>query len=590
MRKVKRTYQQSIFIYFFAAFSVFTVTIFAFQYQREKKFRTSQLETRLDDIARIASAYIDHCEMDRTGDFAPMDSLISFLPDSNVRITVIDPFGVVKYDNFVSEYLSMENHLTRPEVQKALKLESGGIVRHSSTTGQDFYYYARSFDKYFVRCAVVYNIEVKNFLKTDRVFVFFMLALFLIVGGLLYLVTQRLGEFVNKLRDFAVRAGKNEAIDTTLKLSDSEFDEIQKQIIQIYVNLKTARDELAAEKDRLYNHLMALNEGIALFTSEKKKILSNSHFIQYINIISDPSSITPEMFFQIEEMQEIIARIDQNLVSDVMIFPENLPHFEITVSKNDKYFRVQAIVFMDKSFEILISDITKPEKRQKLKQQLTSNIAHELRTPLTSMYGYLDTILHSKDIGKSKTRYFVERAFIQCERLSTLLNDVSLLNKIEDAGDLYPFSRVNLKPVVEEIIENLSPRLQERNISVHLSFKSKVKVMGNESLLSSIFQNLIENSINYAGENVEIHIEQYLEDKTYYYFTYSDTGPGVPEEHLHRIFERFYRVDTGRSRSSGGTGLGLSIVKNAVQLQKGEISVRNRAEGGLLFLFSLSKR
>lgn len=589
MARIKRTYQQRIFIYFFIAFTVFLVSVLSFQYKREKNFKTTLLETRLDNIAGVVSGYIGHYQMTVLNDFGGLDSLKSILRDRDVRITVILEDGIVGYDSYVVEYEKMENHLQRPEVQKALYSGQGGNIRHSSTTNQDFYYYARSFDGYFVRCAVVYDLVVKDFLKTERIFIFFIIAQFFIIGGLLYLVTNRLGEFIKKLRDFAVRAGKNEAIDASSDISDSEFGDIQKQIIQIYGNLKTARDELSAEKDRLYNHLLALNEGIALFSPEKEKILANSNFIQYINMISDRSSISAELFFEIEEMQEIIQQVDDTLDSDVTLSSKNLPHFSATVSKNEKYFNLQAIVFLDKSFEILISDVTKPEKRRILKQQLTSNIAHELKTPLASIKGYLETILNNRNLKKEKTQYFVERAYNQCERLNILLNDVSLLNNIEDAGELFEFSKVKLRSLVEDVIENLGSRLKEQNISVKLDIDSSVKVNGNDSLISSIFQNFIENSINYAGEGIEITISQYLEDQSFFYFNFSDTGIGVAEEHLQRIFERFYRVDEGRTRASGGTGLGLAIVKNAIQLHKGDISVRNRAEGGLEFLFSLAK-
>ncbi len=220
---------------------------------------------------------------------------------------------------------------------------------------------------------------------------------------------------------------------------------------------------------------------------------------------------------------------------------------------------------------------------------MTSNIAHELKTPLASIKGYLETILNNKNLPKEKLDYFIERAFIQSERLNDLLNDISLLNNIEDAGDLFELKDVHLRPLVMDVIENLESRLNEKNILVQVSIDDRAMVYGNDSLLSSIFQNFIENTINYAGENVNVQIKQYLEDEKFYYLSYSDSGKGIPEKHLARIFERFYRADEGRTREKGGTGLGLSIVKNAVQLHKGEISVRNKPEGGLEFLFSLAK-
>ncbi|MFH1000872.1 MAG: HAMP domain-containing sensor histidine kinase, partial [Bacteroidota bacterium] len=452
-----------------------------------------------------------------------------------------------------------------------------------------FYYFAHFYKDYLIRCAVVYDVDVKNFLKTTQVFIFFMLVLFLIMGGILYLVTRQLGEFINKLRDFAIQAGRDENIDTQLSFADTEFGDIRRQIVQIYGRLKNAKEDLTAEKERLFNHLHALNEGIAFFSSNKEKILANSHFIQYINLIAEHSSVSANLLFEIADFKPLINQIDSYLDDTVAINPKALPHISITISKNEMYYQVQSIVFADKSFEILIRDITRPEKRRLLKQQLTSNIAHELKTPLASIKGYMETILNSKELSKEKQIYFVQRAYFQSERLNMLLNDISLLNNIEYAGDLFEFKEIKLLPLVNDVIENFENRLSEKNIHINISIDENLKVFGNDSLLSSIFQNLMENTINYAGDKTTISIRQYEEDERFCYLSYSDTGKGIPEEHLPRIFERFYRIDEGRTRTNGGTGLGLAIVKNAVQLHKGEISVRNSAKGGLEFLFKLSK-
>ena len=483
----------------------------------------------------------------------------------------------------------MENHLHRPEIQKALYNGRGSSIRTSHTTGQNFYYYARFYHPYFVRCAVIYDLKIQNFLNNERLLLLFMFSMFVVMSFILYLVTRKLGEFITKLRDFAVRAGKDENIDPNIQFPDSEFGDIRRQIIYIYDRLKRAKDDLSAEKEKLFNHLHALNEGIAFFSSGKEKILANSHFIHYINLISERSTISVNAIFEIKDFQPLMKQLDNYLKPDITISHRNLPQHEITIEKNEKYYKIQGIVFTDKSFELLIEDITRPEKRRLLKQQLTSNIAHELKTPLASIKGYLETIINNPDIPSDKLVYFVGRAFNQSERLHALLNDISLLNNIEDAGDLFEFKKVRLRPLIKDVIENLESRMDQRAILVEMHISDQIMVYGNDSLLSSIFQNFIENTINYAGTNLIVQIRQYLEDEKYYYFSYSDNGKGIPEEHLGRIFERFYRIESGRTRETGGTGLGLSIVKNAVQLHKGEISVRNKPEGGLEFLFSLAK-
>ncbi|MCY1722581.1 ATP-binding protein [Prolixibacteraceae bacterium Z1-6] len=570
---------------------LFTVAILLFQLQRERNYKTDQLENTLKNVTEVTHNYIEHYGLLQSQNFHQADTLKYLIPQQNIRITVINKKGVVLYDSFVDDYSSMENHFERPEVQKALYSEEGSNIRHSETTGQDFYYYAHNYGDYFVRTAMVYNVEVENFLKAERFFIFFIIGIFLIIWLIINELTKRLSISITKLKDFAIKAGKNEPIEEDeSEFPDHELGEIGAQIVKIYNKLRKAKDDVAMEKDRLFNHMNILNEGISFFKSNKEKMLANSHFIQYVSMISDSSTISAENFFNIPEFDRINAFLDENLEKDTEFLNSELPQLEYTISKNESYFKVLCIVFADKSFEILITDVTRPEKRRLLKQQLTSNIAHELKTPLASIKGYIETLMGNPNIDKEKQQYFIERAHAQSERLNLLLNDISLLNNIEDAGELFEFKQVNVKHIVSDVIENLESRLASKNIKCRLNIDDEVLVHGNDSLLSSVFQNLIENSINYAGQNVSIEVKNYLEDKKYYYFSYSDTGVGIPEEHLHRIFERFYRIDSGRTREMGGTGLGLSIVKNAVLLHKGKISARNKEDGGIEFLFTLAKK
>lgn len=227
------------------------------------------------------------------------------------------------------------------------------------------------------------------------------------------------------------------------------------------------------------------------------------------------------------------------------------------------------------------------EETKRYKQELTHNVAHELKTPVAGIMGYLETLLQQENIEKEQSRFFLERAYAQTIRLSAIINDISILNKIEEAPDKFGIETINIHNCIDEIRSDLSFRLEEKRIEFHNMVDEKLEIQGSYILIYSLFKNLIDNSVDHAGDGVKIFIENTSALSGFAGFRYYDTGKGVAEEHRVRIFERFYRVEKGRSRKSGGSGLGLSIVKNAVTLHKGTIKAGNHPNGGLQFEFTL---
>ena len=233
--------------------------------------------------------------------------------------------------------------------------------------------------------------------------------------------------------------------------------------------------------------------------------------------------------------------------------------------------------------------LEKTRKEQSiLKHQLTQNIAHELKTPVASIQGYVETILDNPNIEEKSRELFLKRSYAQCQRLTSLLQDISTLNRMDDARDFMDFNQVDISATVENIERETALQLEQKKMTFENRLPANIRIRGNQSLIYSVFRNLTDNAIAYAGEGTSITVTA-KEDTDRWFFCFQDNGIGVPQEHLARLFERFYRVDKGRSRKMGGTGLGLAIVKNAVLLHGGTISVCNRPTGGLQFDFSLKK-
>ncbi len=229
------------------------------------------------------------------------------------------------------------------------------------------------------------------------------------------------------------------------------------------------------------------------------------------------------------------------------------------------------------------------QEKNRLKRQLTNNINHELKTPIASIQVCLETLLSGINLTEEKRQELIERCYTNNERLRKLLADVSLITRMEDGSSLIGKEKVLINTIIEELENEMLIMPEDERLILHNNFNEQVTIEGNISLIGSIFQNLTENAIAYSkGKNIYISLIENTETECKIRF--EDDGCGVEEKQLSRLFERFYRVDKGRSRQLGGTGLGLAIVKHAVQFHGGTISVCNRKNGGLRFDFALKKQ
>ena len=228
-------------------------------------------------------------------------------------------------------------------------------------------------------------------------------------------------------------------------------------------------------------------------------------------------------------------------------------------------------------------------KENQMRRELTQNISHELKTPVASILGYTDTILDDPQMNSETQRQFIERTNAQARRLTALLQDISTLNRMDYAAHQLTMERTDVSAIVSDIIQETSIALEKRRMTLNNCLPQDIIIQGNPSLIYSIFRNLIDNAINYAGEGTTINMSAELMDDEWA-FCFSDNGVGIAAEHLPRIFERFYRIDKSRSRQVGGTGLGLAIVKNAVLLHGGTIIANPAEDAGLEFRFTLKIR
>ena len=575
-------FSQRLFWSVFFMFLGFTVCFLLFQYQREREFAQEKLNNVLSNYNyQLFRKCQQSTDINKT-----VISFMDDIPQKDLRVTIIDPSGDVLFDNSGTD--EFNNHNDRSEVRKARLYNEGFAIRSSESTGKRYFYSASNIGGYIYRSALPYDPYVRGILTVNKDFIYFMALMTLIFFFVLSRFTFSIGKTISKLRDFALNVEKDRMPAVDYVFPNDELGDISQNIVTLYHRQQKAKNELSMEREKLIKHFQYSKEGFAMFTSEGREILSNILFIQFINVISDTQIHQVEDVTDIAELEPIRTFLNKNIRN--LNRNKKVLRESVTIDKNGKIFLIECILFLDNSYEISINDISRQEEESRMKRQLTQNVSHELKTPVSSIQGYLETILSNPDLSPDKRQFFLERCYSQSTRLTGLLRDISVLNRLDEASEMFDLTEVNITKLIAEIQKECSQDMEEKHITSEIILPGDPTVFGNNSLLYSIFRNLYDNAIAYAGENIRITVNCYKEDPKYYYFSFSDNGVGIPEEHINRIFERFYRVDKGRSRKIGGTGLGLSIVKNGVNFHKGQISAKSSPGKGVTFFFTLKKK
>ncbi len=584
---IKLSYKYKLLLSFTATFAVFAAVLVAFEMSHEQSYSARLLRERLQCYADLAAGIMER----DTGKVATkkIEHFVTTLPDSAIRLTIMRHNGSVLYESEHNAPERMGNHADRPEVVEALTKTDGYDIRESATMKAEYFYYAKSYPHFIVRVALPYTPDIRNFLRPSSVFLWFVLIVFPIVIVMLIFLSDRMGKSISRLRTFINEAERGRLSYVKIDFPHSELGEIGRKIMEAYKELDEKGREARAGRERLLKHFQYFEGGIAIFNDRREIIYANPRFTQYVNAIlpnptGDISTLWDDPAFspalQYVQLNNQTGRTPSGTA----------PVTRFTITSGGTHFSVQVLIYSEGDFEITLYDITHAEKNHVIKQQMSNNITHELRTPVSSIRGYIETIMECKGLSEEKKMYFLQRAHNQVLRLTELIRDVSIINKVEEAPETMTKEIIHPAEIMDDVLEELRAKIEEAGIKTESLIPQDTEVYGNYSLVYSIFRNLVENSVRYAGQGVTIHAECYKSGDDFCYFLFYDTGKGCPEKHLPRLFERFYRAEEGRTRELGGSGLGLSIVRNAVTFHHGNITVRNRKSGGLEFLFTLQRK
>ncbi|CAM3405022.1 MULTISPECIES: two-component system histidine kinase PnpS [Saccharibacillus] len=510
------------------------------------------------------------------------------------RVTFVDREGRVIGDS-QSDPSSMDNHLDREEIRTSRPDRPGHAVRYSDTLGRDMLYVAApivsdgGFDGY-IRLSMSLAIVEEGLQRGWIIMGSALVVLFLIAAAVSYRLAKGLTRPIEHIMDTANRISK---LDYDARVGPMRRDEIG----QLGASIDNMADSLQAQmltirdnESLLQNVLDNMTGGIIMVDEQENIGLVNRQAQRMLGIRSD--RVVGRPYVELKRFYELTRFIEEGLQRKVRM------HDELTLFvPEERLITLDGVpmTVRDKSYHgmlFLFQDISDIRRLERMRSEFVANVSHELKTPVAAVQGFAETLLAGGVKDEETARSFLKIIYDEGDRLNRLIGDILDLSKIESRRIQLDYAPVHVLTLFESVSKVLEGAAEHKRIEIRLNVPEELFIEADEDRLRQIFINLVGNGVSYTpeGGRIVIKVEEFADgeyEDERVRFSIADNGIGIPKKDLPRIFERFYRVDKARSRSSGGTGLGLSIVKHLVELHRGSISVESELGVGSTFSVEL---
>jgi len=507
------------------------------------------------------------------------------------RITVIMADGTVIADSDAAP-ATMENHAYRPEILAAQATGLGVATRHSRTLGVDMMYVAlrtpeATGQPITVRTSLPLAIVQHPFV-TSSIRFFIAVAIIALAAALLsLLISRRITYPLEAMTAIAIRFSQGDLTQRIPPQPTRELDDLAEGMNHMAVHLDERIRTALRQRNEQEAMLLSMTEGILAVDNNEQVLKLNQAAASLLGI----NPITA----QGRSIQEAIRNSDlQQFIARVLLSDDSIEGEIVLGTRRNCYMQLHGTVLADEDGRrigalVVMNDVTRLRRLETVRRDFVANVSHELKTPITSIKGFVETLLDGSAQDPADIQRFLAIIAKHTDRMSAIIEDLLSLSRLEQQSETTTVSLMDtpLRPVLVLAMQNCETQAQEKEIVLECQGDPLLHAAIYPPLLEQAVTNLIDNAIKYSDPQSVIRIAAASEEAGGVVISVQDQGCGISPEHLPRLFERFYRVDTGRSRRLGGTGLGLAIVKHIAQVHQGTVSVESVPGEGSTFSIHL---